>query len=123
MLGRLFTFCEPEDFGDILKFAKEEKHHHLKLNDVVIGFFLWLISTFKCRFWISLGAMKWFEMRRLIQVPPDMGGSSSEVFPVFAFRALHSTHMASREVFAFWLLSSMNFTAQLAVWPNIWNHL
>lgn len=57
----------------------------------------------------------------MTQAPPEMGGSSSEVFPVFAFRALHSTHMASREVFAFWLLSSsMNFTAQqLAVWPNI----
>lgn len=57
----------------------------------------------------------------MTQAPPEMGGSSSEVFPVFAFRALHSTHMASREVFAFWLSSSsMNFTAQqLAVWPNI----
>lgn len=51
----------------------------------------------------------------------EYGRKFPQVFPVFAFRALHSTHMASREVFAFWLLSSsMNFTAQqLAVWPKI----
>lgn len=61
------------------------------------------------------GAVKWFEMRRVTQAPPEMGRSYPQVFlPVFAFRAaLHSTHMAPREVSAFWLLlSSMNFTAQ-----------